>query len=296
MAQSLFVSLLRLWRFAVAMAEAEPKVEICRRICVTGGGCKSQPWIFQAVENLEGFEFGKLSRRDTGFARFVCGVPKWERHMLWLDDLRAKRTEASIMAADAGAAASLFDPLSNPAARKRRKVEAAEKLARGELPPFVTVKLPSFQGVDGVVVQALEAKVKTDLAVSAVVSMEITASNLEYVRQAMLACQEAEEPKVRAVVNDAVRWRGDRKAWIATREADGKRISKTFKPKDPEDDDEKGRCKDAAKMWALAGSSEEVGAEAEDAASSEMCEAGAQEDEGSVSGEGSAGEEGDDGK
>ena len=112
----------------------------------------------------------------------------------------------------------------------------------------------------------------------------------------MLACQEAEEPKVRAVVNDAVRWRGGRKAWIATREADGNRMYKTFKPKDPEDDDEKGRCKDAAKMWALAGSSEEVGAEAEDAASSEMCEARAQEDEGTVSGEGSAGEGGDDGK
>lgn len=292
----MFVSLLKLLCFAVAMADDEPKVEVCRRICVIGGGCKSQPWIMHAVENLEGFEFAKLSRRDTGFARFVSGVPKWDRHMMWLDDLRAKRTEASILTTDVTSAASLFDPLANTAARKRRKLEAAEKLARGELPPFVTVMLPSFQGVGGVVVQALEAKVKTDLSVSAVVSIEITAINLEYVRQAMLASQEKEEPKGRAVVNDAVRWRGDRKAWIATREVDGKRISKTFKPKDPEDDDDKARCKEAAKLWVLASSSEELGADAADAARSEMLEPGAHEEGGTVSGGETAEEEADDEK
>ena len=75
---------------------ADTKCSIQRAFVVTGGGCKRDGWVITDSELIEGIEFIKLNRLDSGFCRFVSGHPKGMRDMDFLEKLRWMRTQATI--------------------------------------------------------------------------------------------------------------------------------------------------------------------------------------------------------
>lgn len=254
---------------------AESAVVVQRRICISGGGLKlGWPWVVNDTNTVNGIEFVQLSKRDSGFSRFVSGTPTGARAMTWLDTLRAQRTRASLAAATTGE--SLFgDAPPTKAAKKKQRQNASAVRSKGELPATVVLKMPGFTGVDGNEVGAMDLQVLSDLDLHACASVELKPENLVYVREAMR--HSAQEPgRLRAPSDDTgVRWRADRRVWLAKRTdpESGKSVTKSFKPEVADDEASKEAAGDLAKAWAASGA-EADGEGGEDGEAAEAAEAG----------------------
>lgn len=226
-------------------------VQIERRIVVTGGGCKSTwPWVARNVELIDGTEYIQLEKKDSGFARFVSGAPDGARSMNFLDKLRAQRTTASIQLATPGEA--LFEAPPTKAARKAMKQSAAALRNKGALPPSVTLEMDGFTGVDGKEVPPTSFKVKSALDLKSPLYVELAPAALSYIREAM-RLSDNPQGKQRAPSNTGVRWRPERRAWLAQRrhpETD-KILTRSFQPAKPmEDENNKEDARQLALKWA----------------------------------------------
>lgn len=226
-------------------------VKIERRIVVSGGGCNpAWPWIAHSVELIDGTEFIQLVKKDSGLARFVSGTAYGARSMSFLETLRSQRTAASIELAKPGGNALFDEGPCTKRARKSLKQNAAALHKKGELPAWVCLEQPGFEGVDGNQVPATTLKVKTALDLQTPLSVELAPEQLGYIREAMRASDKGGRQRARPEKN-GLRWRAERRAWLASRwdpEA-GKMVSRSFQPDDPKDNDDN---KELARQRALA--------------------------------------------
>ncbi len=100
-------------------------------------------------------------------------------------------------------------------------------------------------------VPAHTMKVKATTDDAAALYVELTAENLACIKAGMLASMIMKSGTEQVISPDkAVRWRGDRKAFLASRgscSSPGKLEWKTFKPMD---DSDKAECMEQATKWA----------------------------------------------
>ena len=99
---------------------------------------------------------------------------------------------------------------------------------------------------------ARKMKVKSSVDDAAALCVELSADNLACIRAGMLASMKEAEQVVspdKVGNSKAARWRGDRKAFLASRicSSDGKLEYKTFKPTG---DSDKEECMENASRWA----------------------------------------------
>ena len=227
-------------------------VHIERCIMVHGGGCcQKRPWVITNCELIDGKDFVILTKRDTGFSRFVSGTSYGIRDMTYLNDIRALRTEATLAIGQRGD--SLFDDgAPTAAARKKQRRQASDLKDRGELPGSVAIQLPAVSAPNGDSAEALELRVKSSLDIGANIAVELTKESMWYIRCAMLASLQPDANKRDKVGCSNVRWRKDRNAFVAKRiDAAGKKEYKTFKVNADADDVDLARADaiDAAKRW-----------------------------------------------
>ena len=83
----------------------------------------------------------------------------------------------------------------------------------------------------GIVAGATTLEVRASIDVRDAPWVELCPAALHYVKVAMLATAAGDSPDVLRGV-DGVRWRKDRKCWLAVRLCDGTKITKSFKPAD----------------------------------------------------------------
>ena len=236
------------------MAEA---CTIQRAFVVNGGGCKRDGWVVTDSELIDGTDFIKLSRLDTGFARFVCGNPKGMRDMKFLEQLRWLRTEASMKLGkfESEDSESLFDTSADEtkATKKQKKHQMQTSKAmqdRGELPLVCTVTLPEVQVDDGVVIASKIAKVKTCLDPKALVAIEFRSDILDHIR-ALLLHSEAPSSRKRVKISGSsgVRW-WPKSGYLACRKNDDdKLVYKTFRVADDADELTKAEVAQKAQRW-----------------------------------------------
>ena len=224
---------------------------------VGGGGCnKSWPWVVQNLETANGIEFIQLSKRDTGFHRFVSGKVAGARDMDFLDHLRSLRQLATLQACREPGPVALFDAEAPPskAAHKKAKREATQSRERGDMPSVVTLELPGFTDVDGQQVLAISARVKSGIDTTANVWLEFTTAALDYLRRAMVA-SDSSGRKQRTKQEPGVSWRQSRKRFIAVRvSSSGSKSQKTFAP-DNSDTEGMEQAKELARAWTQEGDS-----------------------------------------
>ena len=125
------------------------------------------------------------------------------------------------------------------------------------------LQLPPFAAADGTQVDGLGVRCASCLDLQTAVCLELSEAALRYVRLAMLAAAAA-APK-RIFSSDGVRWRADRKRFLAWVEKEGgRKVYKTFKPEAPDDDDAMAEAKDKARRWVEEGGEGEEGEESEE--------------------------------
>lgn len=206
-----------------------------------------------------GVEFIQLNKRDSGLNRFVSGTANGARNMTFLEELRSKRSAATIAAVAPAAPAGevLFDQAPTKAAQKKRRTEAVGK----DLPSVVTVDLPRIQGEDGETRGPVSIKLRPGVDATSNVWMEIRPDALEYLRLAMALSAPAER-KCRTASSGGGRWRPDRKRFIAQRPSsdEGKMITRSFKPDDPDSEESREQALALAKAWVVSGDSDAEGA------------------------------------
>ena len=237
---------------------ADTKCSIQRAFVVTGGGCKRDGWVITDSELIEGIEFIKLNRLDTGFCRFVSGHAKGMRDMDFLEKLRWMRTQATIDLAKPPPAegGNLFKVSASETKKaiQFRKKESQGMQARGELPLTCKVRLPAVVHNDGTTSPAMEVKVKSCLDPKENVMIELKAEILEHLRFVMLHSEQpASRKRPPSGAFHGVRFRAERKGFLATRKQDGKETYKTFKVDDDADELERAEIAERAQRWVEGG-------------------------------------------
>ena len=228
---------------------------IQRAFVVTGGGCKRDGWVITDSELIEGVEFIKLNRLDSGFSRFVSGHAKGMRDMKFLGQLRWMRTQATIDLAKPPPAegGNLFKVSASETKKsfRHRKKESQGMQERGELPLTCKVRLPTVKHNDGTTSPAMEVKVKSCLDPKENVMIELKAEILEHLRFVMLHSEQpASRKRPPSGESHGVRFRAERKGFLATRKQDGKVTYKTFKVADDADELERSEIGQRAQRWA----------------------------------------------
>ena len=153
------------------MEALDAPVSIEMRVCVTGGALGSIPWILSEIETVDGVQYVRLSKLETGFSRFVFGGYRQRDNSLtdsgWLDILRGYRNKAQTPPAR-----------DNPmfAGMKSRRTPRRRPAARS-----VELELPPIADHDGVRCRAL-----TSSNPRSSVSVELKANVLSYVRAAII--------------------------------------------------------------------------------------------------------------
>ena len=186
------------------------------------------PWVVESVELVDGIEFAKLSKRDYGFCKFVGGIGcrKIMHSWLFLHELQKLRTAATLkICIDSLHGNALFDnaPV-GPAVKKRAKRDATAP------PAWVDIDVPEVES-SGIVAGATTLKVRASCDVRDAPWVELCPAALHYIKVAMLASAVGDSPDVLHGI-DGVRWRKDRKCWLAVRPCDGNKLTKSFKPAD----------------------------------------------------------------
>ena len=160
--------------------------------------------------------FIPLNKTTSGFRRFVLGNSCGKlRDFKFLDELRRLRNEARLRAIGQ-VGPSLFGNEHQSKYAKRKQASKA-KLMRGSDPEVVTVALPSLQ-FEGRTLEGIEMKLKGAKHPKEVVSVELTQTNLEYVRAALLTRGSFDAPRKRrkpdVTSTKEVKWDAKRKVYI----------------------------------------------------------------------------------
>lgn len=237
----------------MAATDADGGVRIQQSTLVTGGGADKHPWVVKpdCITTVENKQFVKLSKTDTGFMRFVLGSKRTDYSSVgYLKTLGRIRSDATLKLCGSNQGAQLFDEEATlpRRAKSRKRAEAAASIDDSKV---VTADMDDII-VDGELqAAACQIQMLPNIDPKACVWLELDAASLMYVRAALLASKtESEgEEKKKDSLPDGVRFRADRKVYLATRMRDGKRTSKTFKINDIDDDDEKAKALNDAKAW-----------------------------------------------
>jgi hypothetical protein len=251
-------------------------VTVVKRVVITciDGDTKTE-WFPTHVNIIDSTEFVKLQSRDTGLQRFVGkGFDP-----TFLDWFKQARTDVSIQLCSGKS--ELFDKDKHTStyamAMKRRR--AVEKRTVGDLQDVIEVQVPDLVVNDQLTVSGLTIKCPTCIEKGSAVWVECSPPVMHYVRYAltkpwtMLDKEPAEVDDDPSVNNTStLRWRSDRKAFLAKRPAaDGKWEYKTFRPPS-EDKDDVDKARAEAQVWinkphsssdGVAGQSSSVSATAE---------------------------------
>lgn len=197
-----------------------------------------KPWLVTNLQTVDGIEMIKLESKCSGFRRFVAGSSKRFGNMTFMDKLRAMRTKATFDACNEG----IFDvPLADHRARKAQK----DKYVEAGIPQVVEIKLPSAEGFE-----ACFVKVVASLDVRTGITVELKDKVLDHIA-ALMRESRSDDNEHKMKVGRGVRWCSTRKAFLATRHGDRKRM-RTFRPDDDEEDEDIARqdAKDRALAWA----------------------------------------------
>ena len=233
------------------MAEA---CTIHRAFVVKGGGCKRDGWVITDSELIDGTDFIKLSRLDTGFCRFVAGTSKAMRDMKFLEMLRWMRTQASMeLGKPVQDGEALFDAAEAQSTKnEKRHFKQSTKATheRGELSLTCTVTLPQVETDDGATIASREARVRTCLDPKANVAIELKSDVLDHIRALLLKSEQPTSRKRRKSGEaTGVRFRPERKGCLAVRQKDGKTAYKTFRVSAEADEIEKAEIAERAQRW-----------------------------------------------
>ena len=126
--------------------------------------------------------------------------------------------------------------------------------ARGELPLTCKVRLPAVVHNDGTTSPAMEVKVKSCLDPKENVMIELKAETLEHLRFVMLHSEQpASRKRPPSGAFHGVRFRAERKGFLATRKQGGKETYKTFKVADDADELERAEIAERAQRWVEGG-------------------------------------------
>ena len=207
----------------------ERVVQIRRR---TDDGSLSAPWIVQRTQVVDGVEFLTMSKKDSGFCRFVSGCTTMNGYV-WLQHLKQKRNDAAAGLAGSERTSIFGKRLSHYAKAKLRKRAMAQQR---EHDAFTVISLPAVEHegeyASSIDMQVLKAKSQNEAC-----GVEMTPDNIHDSRVATLAmgCT----PKL-VVQHDVVEgvpkkctWNPKKKALIASRQSPGqKKQYKTFRPAD----------------------------------------------------------------
>jgi hypothetical protein len=222
---------------------AHMEVTIRKTLTIMCDGMKI-PWVIQDSEFIDGIEFIALAKSDTGFSRFVSGSTRGIANMTFLTKMKELRTSATTGARDGVAFGDVTPSKWATGKLKRRCVDNG-------LPEFVEIIIPECTH-GGHQVPARTVKVKATVDDAAALVVELTADNLACIKAGMLHTASIMETTAEQTSSPdkAVRWRGDRQAFLASRSScssPGKVEYKTFKPTD---DSDKAECIVQATKWA----------------------------------------------
>ena len=197
-------------------------------------------WYVGDTELLEGKEFVRMQLHDSDFCAFMSGAVHKCRNVSVLADMKLLRTEATLKAMlPEDGDVSLFDAdqrAETIGGKKQRRMNQA-RLDSGQAPVMVKIDLPEFSSADGTVTPSLPALVRTSLDLQATIAIELTPDVAKYVRDAFEAQISLAGPgggvgSRSPPDREGVRWREARNAWVAERRSeDGRRITRSFKPK-----------------------------------------------------------------
>ena len=235
------------------MVAAMPRVTVSRCLSISLEGAKCQPWIVQDAVLVNGTEYIHLKSSCSGFCRFVVGKLRFSgAGSQSIPELQQQRTVATlehVVKEDQGE--SIFDDvLPTEKCRKRARKTALEKQ---QLPDYVTVHLPDIVDGDNII-DGVAVKMLPSIDRRAAVHIEVTPQNLAYIRTAANAAESDSKrnEELRRSGDANVRWRADRKVWLALRGTPiiKKGMSKCFKVSDVNDEIAVEEAKAAALRWA----------------------------------------------
>jgi hypothetical protein len=229
----------------IVVAMAHMGVSIRKTTTILCDGMKA-PWVIQNSECIEGVDFIALPKCCTGFSRFVSGSTRGIANMTFMNMLKELRT-AAVTGARGGACCAFEATTITKYDVQRLK----RRCVVNGLPEFVEITIPECEH-EGNVVPAHTMKVKATTDDAAALCVELTAENLACIKAGMLASMVMKADNAEQVISPdkAVRWRGDRQAFLANRgscSSPGKLEWKTFKPTI---DSDKTDCMDKAVKWA----------------------------------------------
>ena len=217
------------------------------RPSIVGGGCAKGciPWVIRDIEIIDNIDYVKLTRRDSGFCRYVLGRNSGRNGLQdfkYLETLRMLRTSASEraitsddMPLDALAAAGVPSPARSGQRRLsdmwgKREDRAKARVVGADI-KAVEVELEEIN-FEGVVVGPLSIQMPFSLHYAQNVAVPLRADVLHYIRVAILAAGECGHTSRKQASSDAnapkhSKWIDQRSAFIAKRP--GERAYRTFK-------------------------------------------------------------------
>ena len=235
----------------VAMVVGDAVIET-NVIAISVEGFVKQPWFITTFQVHDGCTFIELSKKDTGFQRFVFGGYKKGavRDCRFLDELRKLRqhtclsqrleTEASVFAGR---------DTRHVATKKRRQARAGIEPTTN-----VHVTMPSFTMDDGTCVDEVTCTMQWSLDFYAPLTVSLEANVLTYIRHAMHHSIEEDTKKRNkpSVVGKEkmYRWVEKQSVFRAQRERNGKTITCIFRPAG-KSDAEIADARDQAEAWAM---------------------------------------------
>ena len=211
--------------------------------------------MIQSVVVVDGVEFLPVKGADTGFARFVfgkCGNNGPLARSTFLAELRDRRTQASlaaVMEAHTKVQDNLFGDdggqQGGPRAKKRQRRMSLEAKERGDLPHTVSLAMPDLRDETGTkVMSARDIKARSDLDRMGTLWIQVDAGAIDYIRHGVLIASGRTSPQPDIPKADGVRWKADRKCFIANCTAK----FKTFRPAGDDPDSVRASF-ELAKAW-----------------------------------------------
>jgi hypothetical protein len=209
-----------------------PSIKRC--IQIGGGSLKpSCPWIINDIQTVDGVDFVRIHKGDSGFHRFVNGGYKGSlSDTPFLDDLKKKRNIATVTASEEP---NIFGNNTKPSDRKRRQLLAAQRDAAQ--PEVLTIELPPVK-CDVGEAAAISMKMRAPTCYASDkgaegVDVELTIANLHYIRIALLAgigTKTGARSKPDEPSDSACKWikRRNVEGYLASRMDDGKKKTKFF--------------------------------------------------------------------
>lgn len=154
--------------------------------CYVVRGDGTRPWIIKNWETVDGLEFLELKRSDRHFAAFVVGDGIGGiRDHAYLDELRKLRNDAQVnVLCNVNNQLQLFEPGAKSTYKLKKERAKAKQLGH-DPPAVVSLNLPAVSW-EGQTYDAIVMKVKGCKDYRGCISIELNATNLGYVRAAML--------------------------------------------------------------------------------------------------------------